>query len=71
MYIIRINEEGGHEFEREQGGIYQRVYLMEEMEEGNDVIMISKIKEKYKITIKMIKNRVSATYCLSFLKNKL
>lgn len=46
MYITRINEKGGYEFEREQGGIYRRIYLMEEMEEGNNVIMISKNKGK-------------------------
>lgn len=46
MYITRSNEKGDHEFEREQGGIYQRICLMEEMQEGNDVIMISKNKRK-------------------------
>lgn len=42
MYVMTINEKRGHEFGREQGGAYVRVWR-KGREGRNDVIMTSKI----------------------------
>lgn len=43
MYIATISEKRDHEFERALGGAYGRVWRKEK-EEGNYVIIMSKIK---------------------------
>lgn len=51
MYIIVISEKRGQEFEREQVGVYKRIWR-EEKEWINDVIIISKKSEillKYQV----------------------
>lgn len=40
-----ISEKGGHEFGRDQGGVYERVWR-EERERRNEVIIMSKILNK-------------------------
>jgi hypothetical protein len=46
MHIIMVNKERGHEFEREQGGVYESV--CKEEREGGKLIIIAKIKVIFK-----------------------